>query len=82
MVATAAARVSDFADTGRGPVLAPPVGLRAVGSEGKQAAEVFAGFGNRVDVRPRVSIRRVSTIVIVASACWLAVFAVGYAVLG
>lgn len=82
MVATAAARVSDFADAGRSPALVSHAGLRAVDSQGAQAAEVFAGFGNRVDVKRRVNLRRFSAIVIVASACWLIVFAAGYALLG
>ena len=47
-----------------------------------QPAEAFASFGNRVDVRPRVGVRQVSAIVIVAAACWLVVFTAGYAMLG
>lgn len=75
MIATAITSGADFAGAERSPVVSPDP------TRDCEQAKVFAGFGHRIEVKPRVSVRQVATIIGVASACWLAVFAAGYALL-
>lgn len=74
--------VSEFAGTGSAPSLRIAASSPPSDAESGPAGEVFAGFGNRVEVGPRITGRQVVTIAFVASLCWLTVFAAGHALLG